>query len=356
MRGWSPGAKIGLLAGLLVLALALLPFVGSHLVSPFELLSGSLETGDRFVLLTLRLPRVLLAAIAGAALSSAGMAFQALFRNPLATPFTLGVSSGAALGAVLAEKLGTGTSFLGYSGMGLLAFAGALGIVLLVYGLARLKGGLSTAHLLLAGVALSFACGSLLMLIQYLADYTQSFRIVRWLMGSLETTGFSKVLGLLVPASLGLSLLFFLRLELDLLTVGEEFARSRGVDTERVKRLLFLGTSLMVGAVVATCGPIGFVGLMVPHMARLWVGAGHGSLLPACLVGGGLFLCVADTAARTVVYPTEIPVGILTALLGGVFFLWLLMKSPGGPWGGAADRTAASPQGPARAARKEGER
>jgi iron complex transport system permease protein len=267
-----------------------------------------------------------MAFLAGAALAVSGMAFQALFRNPLATPFTLGVSSGASLGAALWIHLGW-TASLGYvSGVSLFAFSGALLAITLVYGLSRIRQGFSTATLLLAGVAINFFFSSLILLLQYLSDFTRTFRMLRWVMGGLDKViDFPEVFGVLPFAVSGCAIVLYLTHELNLITVGEELATSRGVEVNRTKVVLFFAASLMVGAVVAICGPIGFVGLMAPHICRLMIGPDHRYLTPATLLFGGAFLIVCDSLARTIIAPTELPVGIITALLGGPFFLWLLL-------------------------------
>jgi iron complex transport system permease protein len=274
----------------------------------------------------IRLPRVLLAWLAGAGLAAAGMAFQALFRNPLATPFTLGVSSGASLGAALAVRLGWSASGLGVSGTSLGAMGGAFLAIAIVYGLARLKHDCTAGSMLLAGVAVNFFFSSLILLLQYTADFYDTFRILRWLMGGLQMVGFDAPLRVLPWVALGCVLLASLAGELNLLSVSEDLAASRGVAVNRAKTLVFLAVSCMVGVIVAICGPIGFVGLMCPHICRLLLGPDHRYLLPATLLFGGAFLVICDTAARTVFAPTELPVGIFTSFLGGPFFLWLLLK------------------------------
>jgi iron complex transport system permease protein len=234
------------------------------------------------------------------------------------------VSSGAALGAVLALRFEGGT-FLGLSLVGIASFAGALGATALIVGLALRRQGVETSTLLLAGVAVSLSCSAIILFLQYLADSTQTFRMVRWMMGGLSVVGYGEVLWLLPWVIAGSAALFALRWELNLLLTGEELAASRGVDLARLRRLVLLATSLMIGALVAVAGPIGFVGLIVPHMLRRMVGHDHLFLLPACILGGGAFLTLCDAAGRTVMAPAELPVGILTALLGGPFFLWLLV-------------------------------
>jgi iron complex transport system permease protein len=190
--------------------------------------------------------------------------------------------------------------------------------------------------MLLAGVAVSLFFSSVILFLQYLSDFTQSFRILHWLMGGLEAVGYESVLNMLPFVLAGSAALFLLTRELDLLMVGDDMAISRGVDAKRVKRIVFFVTSLMVGGVVAACGPIGFVGMMAPHICRLLIGCHHRYLMPATLLFGGSFLVICDTVARTLIAPAEIPVGVITSLLGGPFFVWLLLTNSFG-WGGTGE-------------------
>jgi len=276
----------------------------------------------------IRVPRAMLAFLAGSGLALAGMTFQAIFRNPLATPFTLGVSSGAAFGATLAIRLGWTVSLLGVSAVSLTAFAGALASLILVYGITMARRSFSTAVLLLAGVAISFFFWSLILFIQYLSDFTSSFRILRWLMGGLETVGYGPVLDVLPFVLSGSAVILCFTRELNLMAVGEDLAVSRGVRVGAVRAVLFSASTLMVGGVVALCGPIGFVGMMAPHICRLLIGTEHRYLAPATFLFGGLFLLACDVVARLIIAPAEIPVGVITALLGGPFFVWLLLRRP----------------------------
>jgi iron complex transport system permease protein len=278
------------------------------------------------ILSEVRIPRVALGFVAGAALATAGMAFQALFRNALATPYTLGVSAGASLGAAIYVHLGITASLAGIPGSAFAALAGACLAIGLVYAVARATYGFSSSTLLLAGVAVSFLFTSVILAIQYVGDVTTSFRIGRWLLGGLEVVGFLPVLHVLPFAVLGITILFGISRDLDLLVVGEESAASRGVPVTTVKKLVFAAASLMVGGVVATCGPIGFVGLVVPHIGRLVLGSRHRTLAPFSVLAGGTFLVACDAVGRTVVAPVEIPVGIITALIGGPFFLAMLVQ------------------------------
>lgn len=315
---------------LAVIALAALlaavagPWVGAFDVPWSALLHPGADDWASRLFWSLRVPRALTGFLAGAILALSGLAFQALFRNPLATPFTLGVSSGASFGAVLLLRTGW-VLFAPMPGTVLAAFAGAVGCVALVYGLVRATGAASTSRLLLAGVAVNFFFSSLIMLIHYTADFQDTFRLMRWLMGGLAAANYGSVLTLLPFALGGAALVAWLAPELNLLATGEELALSRGVEAGRTRNALLLATSLMEGAVVAVCGPIGFIGIMVPHMCRLMLGADHRFLAPASFLLGGGLLVASDALARTVAMPAEVPVGVITALLGGPFFLWLLL-------------------------------
>jgi iron complex transport system permease protein len=317
-----PRTALLLLLALWIATAVLTPLVGSQPVRLADVLRGDPTVASIFW--QIRLPRILLALLGGAALAVSGLGFQTLFRNALAEPYTLGISSGAALGAVLALRF-EGGQFLGLSLVGLASFAGALGATALIVGLALRRQGIQTSTLLLAGVAVSLSCSAIILFLQYLSDSTQTFRMVRWMMGGLSVVGYTEVLWLLPWVLGGSAALFALRWELNLLLTGEELAASRGVDLARLRRLVLLATSLMIGALVAVAGPIGFVGLIVPHMLRRLVGHDHLFLVPACILGGGAFLTLCDAVGRTVMAPAELPVGILTALLGGPFFLWLLV-------------------------------
>jgi iron complex transport system permease protein len=307
---------------------ALAVVIGAVALGPRGTLSAILtsdETETRIVA-HVRLPRVALGFLAGAALAIAGMAFQALFRNGLATPYTLGVSAGASLGAAIYVHAGLAMTVAGVPGHALAALTGAMGAVILVYSVARATEGFSSSTLLLAGVAVSFLFTSAILAIQYVGDVTTAFRIGRWLLGGLEVVGFAPVFHVLPFALAGMAMLLAVSRELDLLAVGEESAAARGVAVMRVKQVVFGAASLMVGGVVATCGPIGFVGLVVPHIGRMWLGPKHRMLGPFSMLAGGAFLVACDAVGRTVVAPIEIPVGIVTALIGGPFFLAMLVR------------------------------
>ncbi|HUS57662.1 MAG TPA: iron ABC transporter permease [Planctomycetota bacterium] len=323
----SKTAKIALLVLLAAAVLLAAPMVGMSRVSLSAVLRPFSQSRQTDIFWHLRVPRVLVSFLAGAALAVSGMTFQAMFRNALATPFTLGVSSGASLGASVYILSGVQISVLGVSGVSLAAFGGALVAILLVYCLSSLRGGLSAGTMLLAGVAVSFFFASMILFIQYLSDFTNTFRILRWTMGGLGTVGYDSVLDVLPFVLSGSAIVLLLTNELNLITTGEDIAASRGVNVAGAKRVLFFATSLMVGGVVAICGPIGFVGMMSPHICRLLIGPDHRHLTPATLLFGGMFLTLCDLLARTVIAPAELPVGVITALLGGPFFLWLLLRA-----------------------------
>ena len=319
----APGMFLGSLVVAWLLTLLLTPLVGSHSLEVAEVLEAG--TPGARIFWEIRLPRVILALVAGGVLAVAGAAFQTLFRNSLAEPYTLGVAGGAALGAVLAMPFAGAVELAGLPLVSAASFAGALAVSLLILGLSRNVRGLDTHTLLLAGIAVSLSTSALILFIQYLSDFTRTFRIVRWMMGGLSVVGYREIVWVLPWALVGGAALFMLRRDLDLLLAGEEVAASRGLDLGRVRLLVLGAVSLMVGALVAVTGPIGFVGLIVPHVLRRWAGHGHLALVPACALGGGIFLCLCDLGARTLMAPAELPVGVVTALLGGPFFLWLLI-------------------------------
>ncbi|HPA17045.1 MAG TPA: iron ABC transporter permease [Verrucomicrobiae bacterium] len=309
-----------------VAVLLLAPCVGAQWI-PISAFFDNVASPEALILREIRMPRVAVAFLAGAALSISGMAFQAMFRNPLATPFTLGVSGGAALGTVLYLRFAVPFMFLGIPGQSWFGFAGAAAAAGLVYALTSLRRGFSLLTLLLAGVAVNFFVSSIILFIQYLSGFAQSFLIIRSLMGSVDAVGPRTVFQLLPVIVAGGAALVPLAHPMNLLLTGDDIAMSRGVDVPAIRRTIFIAVSLMVGGVVSFCGPIGFVGLMVPHICRLLIGPDHRWLLPTSFIFGGAFLAACDAVTRSIVPPAEIPVGIMTAMLGGPFFIWLLLRS-----------------------------
>jgi iron complex transport system permease protein len=282
------------------------------------------------ILIQVRLPRILLSFMVGGCLAAVGVGLQALLRNPLADPYVLGISSGAALGAAMALLLGIGTTVFAVSALPLCAFAGGLISILLVYRVAVSYGHLPVHTLLLAGVILNAIFSALIMFITSIAEPNRSFGIMSWLMGTLMAPDYPALAALAVYLLVGGLILFRQGGALNLLTLGEESAQALGVEVERVKKAVFLSSALMTGAVVSVSGLIGFVGMVIPHAMRLLVGADHRLLLPAAALAGGMFLTLADALARTLLAPGEIPVGVVTALAGGPVFIYLLMAKKGG--------------------------
>ncbi|HXH07356.1 MAG TPA: iron ABC transporter permease [Vicinamibacterales bacterium] len=310
--------------------LAAAPLVGSvpiDLARAFDRSLPAPENVDAQILFVARLPRVAAGALVGAALAAAGVVFQALLRNPLATPYTLGVSAGAALGAMLAIAGEWSFAAAGLPAVPLASLAGAFGAVAIVYALSRARReGLSTGVLLLAGVTLNAFFSALILFVQYLADFAETFRALRWLLGDLDVASYGPLLAALPLMALAGAVFAWLARALNALSLGAEAAAARGVDVARAQRLAFFSGSLATGAAVSIAGPIGFVGIIVPHLVRRLVGADHRLVLPASALAGATMLVACDTIARTALAPVELPVGVITALLGGPFFLWLLIR------------------------------
>lgn len=277
---------------------------------------------DATIFWRVRFPRALAAALVGAALAGAGAAFQAVLRNPLAEPFTLGVSSGASLAAVIAIRLGV-ESVAGTAGVGAAAVIGALGAVALVWQLGRVGSSLPPATLVLAGVTASMFFSAASLVVQYSADFAEVSRMIRWMMGGLEWTRYESIARAAPPMALGAIVLLWMGRDLNALAAGEEVAASLGVSVGRAQTTAFAAASLLVGTSIAIAGPIGFVGLIVPHALRATVGPDHRVLLPASMFGGAALVVVCDTIARVL---GQLPVGVVTALLGGPFFLALLVR------------------------------
>jgi iron complex transport system permease protein len=284
------------------------------------------STSARTIFFQVRLPRVLLGLLVGASLGAVGAALQALFRNPLAEPFTLGVSGGGALGATLGIALGLGAKVAGVPLVFVTAFLGAGAAVFIVYRMALTGTVLLPGALLLAGVVLNLIAGAGVIVIQYLTDYTRALQILRWMIGSLDVVGFGLLGRMLIFLVPGLLLLLAMTRDLHLLAMDEETAASLGVDVRRVERMVYVASSLVVGVTVAIAGPIGFVGLVVPHAVRRLFGEDVRLVLPLSLLLGAAFLVAADTVARTALRGSELPVGAVTGILGGPMFLLLLSK------------------------------
>ena len=308
-----------------VLVILLGPFVGSSSVD-FDQAFNDPNSTHHFILWKLRVPRVLLAYLAGVGLSVCGMVFQAIFRNPIATPFTLGVASGASLGAAIATHLGIEFLVAGFNSISIFAFTGALGTIAIVFGVSRLRGGFSNTTLLLTGVAISFFFSSLILFLQSITKEYSAIKILRWIMGGIGGHDYHGVVNVFPFVAIGALVIFAFTHHLNLLTTGDDIATSRGIDVPRTKKILFVVTSVIVGGIVAECGPIGFVGLMCPHITRLLIGEDHRFLVPGSMLFGGIFLTLCDTLSRSLPVGHQVPAGVLTSLMGGPFFLWLLLR------------------------------
>jgi iron complex transport system permease protein len=306
------------------------PLVGSTSISIARAFDRSIPFADNVdaqIFFLARMPRVLAAAVVGAALASAGVVLQALLRNPLATPFTLGVSAGAALGAMLAITLGATMTIGPLSAVPLASLAGAAIAATIVYALATRTGRpMSTSVLLLAGVTLNSFFSAVILMVQYMGDFTETYRTIRWLMGDLDVGSFGPILAALPLIVAAVVIFALLPSSLNLLSVGADSAATRGVNVGRAQRLAFLSSALATSAAVSLAGPIGFVGIVVPHLVRLMVGVDHRVVLPTSALFGVAFLVACDLVSRTILAPVEVPVGVVTAMIGGPFFLWLLVR------------------------------
>lgn len=309
-------------------AVALSLAIGSVFISPVEIwniLRGTGEEKFAFIIWNIRLPRTVLVALTGAALSGSGAAYQGLFRNPLADPFLIGVASGAGLGAVIAMSIQWPYSFWGLMAIPMSAFLAALLTVFIVYFLARVGRTIPTTNLILAGVAFSSFATSLTSFLM-LRSTSEVRRALGWLLGGASQSGWNAVLAMLPYLVIGLGILIFSGYRLNLLQFGDDQAQQMGLNVTRTKTILLVAASLATAAAVAFSGIIGFIGLIVPHIMRLWFGGDYRRLIPLAILGGASALLVADIIARIVLSPQEIPVGIVTALVGAPFFLWILRR------------------------------
>jgi iron complex transport system permease protein len=304
-------------------------FVGSAPLSPravFQILRGQEPAAavDQIVVWSLRLPRVIAALLAGGTLAVAGVGFQALTRNPLAEPSILGVSSGAAFGVVLAQVFGLRAGVLATLGLTAFAFAGAFVAGTAVYAIAARAGGLPVHTLVLAGVIVGIFFSSAITVLISIVDFDRLGGVIHWLLGNLAPIPPAGLGVFALVSLLGFWLILGQSRQLNLLALGEEGALQLGVDAERVKRRIFAGAALSTAAVVAFVGPIGFVGLIVPHALRMMLGHDNRVLVPTALLAGGVFLLAADTLARSLIAPAELSVGVITAFCGAPFFIYLL--------------------------------
>jgi iron complex transport system permease protein len=321
-----------LLTGILVIVALISLSVGPAKISLKDILAlligyTSIDQTAWMILFKIRLPRILLAGLVGFTLSLGGVVFQALLRNPLAEPFILGISSGAAVGAIIGIFFGCGFAF----GVPLLSFMGALFTILLVMGISSRHGGLESSTLLLTGVIINAFFTAVIMFFITTTSDSRLHSMLFWLYGDLSQSKYVQ-LSISLPCILIVSgIIYIFSRHLNLIVGGEESALQMGVQVELLKWISFLGISLITGIVVSFSGIIGFVGLIVPHLMRMILGPDHRLLIPASALGGAVFLIVADTVARTIISPSELPVGVITAFLGAPFFIYLL-KSRGSRW------------------------
>ena len=305
-------------ADVIKILISKIPFLGA--LAPHDW-AGNIED----ILLKLRMPRVILGLIVGSSLAVSGVVFQGLLRNPLAEPYLLGISSGAALGTAVIILGNLPFYILGVPMIPSAAFLGGLLSMFLVYGLARTKGKIPVHTLLLSGVVINFSFSAVIMLF-ITATNKGLTEIMFWMLGSLNNTNYELIPFVFISCATIMFVIYLFSNDLNIISMGEETAVYLGVETERVKKLMFILTSLLTGLAVSVSGLIGFVGLIIPHIARQIVGPDHRTLIPfAALLGAG-FLVLADVLCRTVLSPVEIPIGVVTAILGGPFFLYLLKR------------------------------
>ncbi|MDO8943173.1 MAG: iron chelate uptake ABC transporter family permease subunit, partial [Desulfobacterales bacterium] len=298
-------------------------FLAQRLVSFLQGDGAGLDPSEKTILLSIRFPRILFAGIVGAALSAAGVVFQAVLRNPLADPYILGVSGGAAVGAIIGILIGAGAVPFGVAG---LAFLGALCTIITIFGVAGSRTDGQSNTLLLTGVIINAFFSAVIMFMISMSSSDRLHSVVFWLMGDLSMAEKGEVLftGLFLLAGFVVMLLH--ARSLNLLLTGEDTAMQLGVDVEKTKKILLVTASMTTAAAVSVSGTIGFVGLIIPHLLRLTLGPDHRLLLPAAVLFGASFLAAADTIARSVMAPVELPVGVITALCGAPYFIYLLYR------------------------------
>jgi iron complex transport system permease protein len=314
--------KIGLLLFIALVLLVFTPFLG---ITPIDWRGIFHGSPNSFIFWHLRVPRAILGFVAGAILALSGLVCQNLFKNNLATPDLLGISSGAAAGAVIALKFKLHLSFLGIGGVYVFSYLGAISAVLFIFLVAGLIKNSSLYTFLMSGVAINFFYSSIIVFFQYIFDFSDTFSLLRWLMGGISVAGYREIVILLVLLVIFLFFIFVFKKEFLLISAGDDFARSRGLNVANFRVYSFLALSFFVGAVVSTCGPIGFIALVVPHVSRSWGKSHYGATVAFTFLLGGGLLVLADLLARTLIPPVDIPVGIVTALLGAPFFLLLLI-------------------------------
>jgi len=285
------------------------------------------QLAEQSIVIGIRLPRILSALIIGAALSASGTIFQGVFKNPMADPFVLGVSAGASVGAGIAILWGAGISFLGFPLVPIVAFISALATIFFVYNISRVGSRVPVMSLLLTGIAVSIFLSAVFQTMQFLTTDHKLSQLVNWQIGTITNIGWTNWWASLPFIVTGILLSYFYARDLNMISLGEDTAQHLGVNTERTKKILLTLASMMTAAAVSISGLIGFVGLMIPHITRLLVGPDHRLLIPASVIVGSIYLILCDDLARVISGPTELPVGIITALAGGPFLIFLLRRS-----------------------------
>lgn len=327
-RNWLVPA---ILIVLLIVSLMLAAATGAVKISMWEIieiLTRDVETVNTSILMDIRLPRVFLAAIAGAGLAAVGGVMQSIFKNPLVDSYTLGMSSGAALGAVISIITGLNVSIMGIETTGVFAFIGAVSTLFFVYSLAYTRSRVSINSLLLAGVAVSYFLASVISFLMML-NHDKIDHIVFWTMGSLSMASWNEffIAALFILPSL--AVLFYYTRELNILVMGEDAAHHLGINTAVLKNILLITCALIVGSVVSTGGTIAFLGLVAPHIVRLVIGSDNKRVIPYSALLGSILLVLSDTVGRVIIQPVEIPVGVMTSIMGGPFFIFLLRRQKG---------------------------
>lgn len=298
--------------------LSKIPFLGKYL-------NDNVSETNEIIIFMVRMPRIIMASLVGVGLSVVGASFQSLFKNPMADPYVLGISSGAALGAALAIVLNIQSITASLSVVTISAFIGAIFTTIFVYNIAQVRGRVTTTNLLLAGCSVSFLMSAMISIIMVF-NQEEVNKIVFWMMGSFNASSWKNISIVAPVVLIGTIIIYFYYRDFNLMLTGEDNAKTLGIDTEKVKKFIVLISSMIIAVSVAFSGIIGFVGFLVPHMVRIIFGPNNKILIPFSAIGGAIFLLFSDTVARTITAPAELPVGAVTALIGAPYFIYLLIK------------------------------
>ncbi len=303
------------------------------LVKRIPIISGFLRLSDvpaveEIIIIQIRLPRVLGGALVGAALATAGAAYQSIFRNPMADPYVIGASAGAAVGAASAIVLGVGYVIFGVNSIPIFAFLGSIVTVLIVYNISRVGSRVPVTTLLLSGISVSIFLSAIVTLMKVVAG-DRLHALIFWLMGGLSYIEWRDIIGVAPLIFAGITVIYLLARDMNIIVLGDEEAQHLGVEVEKVKMILLISGALITASAVSISGLIGFIGLIIPHLTRIIIGSDHRVLVPSSSILGASFLILCDAVARIIASPAELPVGVITALSGGPFFLYLLHKRRG---------------------------